>query len=74
MSFGLGQSFGRLVKSRERVPPHEIITDKDGDYFTIVRSDGSTCTEIDTGTHIIGKNDQGYYLIDKRALTRGVFG
>lgn len=64
MSFGLRISFGRLVK--RGLPLFEVI--HDDDYFNVVFLDGRQSNEIETDEYIFGKDDQGFYMINKKAL------
>jgi hypothetical protein len=65
MSFGLRTSFGRYLK-RVDFPPYVVIDD--GDYFNVIHKDGTQSNEYETDEYIFGKDDQNYYMINKKAL------
>ena len=67
MSFGLKVSFGRLVKDI-KVDPFIIIDT--GDYFSVIYKDGRSSNEVETDDYIYGKTDEGYHMINKKALAR----
>jgi hypothetical protein len=70
MSFGLGIGFGRLVKEIG-FPDFQIIWDKNHDYFNVIYKDGRQSNECDDGEYIFGKDDSGYYMLNKKCLVSG---
>jgi len=66
MSFGLKTSFGRLVKPK--FPPF-IVIDHD-DYFNVIYQNGKQSNEYQTDDYIFGKDDLGFYMINKHALAK----
>jgi len=67
MSFGLKKSFGRFVK---KLPDFIVI--KYDDYFNVIYKDGRQSNEYETDRYIFGKSDEGFYMINKKAIVYGI--
>jgi hypothetical protein len=68
MSFGLGKSFGRIVKVKEELPEFIIINDERSDYFIIITKDGKMQDWFETEEIIFQYSDCGMMMVNKQAL------
>jgi hypothetical protein len=68
MSFGLGISFGRLIKKIEVVPEFQIFRDDEKDYFNVIYKDGHQDNGYDDGENLVWKQGSDFYMVNKKAL------